>query len=225
MTIWDRAGEIASRAPGEAAEQPEGDGRQLVVGVGQDLQERDDRAGEGAYDHAGQHQDQNGIAPARGCGHEVDQSHGDQAADEGQQLDTQDRQRQEDAEHGPKPGTRRYAQDVGRHQWVAKKALVGSAGRRQGAANQDGGADAGQADPEEHGVDGGAGRMGAVLSSRARTAPATWARRKRVWPNQGRGQRQDDEYGQEAGDEQPVQGPAPPSAPSSRPRAASSSSN
>ena len=40
--------DIGRRRRGEAAEQPEGDRRQLVVGIGQHLEQRDERAGERA---------------------------------------------------------------------------------------------------------------------------------------------------------------------------------
>ena len=51
----------------QAAEQPEGDGGQLVVGIGQHLDERDARAGQRADDDAGQHQHEDLVLAAQGA--------------------------------------------------------------------------------------------------------------------------------------------------------------
>ena len=52
----------------QAAEQPEGDGGQLVVGIGQDLHQRDAGAGQRADDDAGQHQHQDLVLAAQRAG-------------------------------------------------------------------------------------------------------------------------------------------------------------
>ena len=51
--------------PDEAAEQPEGDGGKLVVGIGQHLHQRDAGAGQRADDDAGQHQHQDLVLAAQ----------------------------------------------------------------------------------------------------------------------------------------------------------------
>jgi hypothetical protein len=78
---------IGGRDGGKAAEQPEGDRRQLIVRVGQHLQERDHRAGERAQHDASQHQNQDRLAAADRRGDGVDEAHRRDAEDEGQQLD------------------------------------------------------------------------------------------------------------------------------------------
>ena len=95
--------EVACGGAGEAAQQPEGDRRQLVVGVGQDLEQRDHRAGERADDHAGQHQDQHRLAAAHGGGHQIDQGHGGEAAGEGQQLDAETGRERKMPSTAPRP--------------------------------------------------------------------------------------------------------------------------
>ena len=56
--------EVGGVVAGEAAEQPEGHGRQLVVGVGEILHEADAGAEQRADDDAGQHQHQD-VSPPR----------------------------------------------------------------------------------------------------------------------------------------------------------------
>jgi hypothetical protein len=124
----------------------EGDRRQLVVGVGQNFQQRDRGARERADDDTGQHQHEDRLAAAHGAcdqQHEPDRAEPD---DEGQELDAQDREREEDAEHGAEAGTGRDAQNVGRDQRVAEQALVGGASSGERGADQHGSADPRQAD-------------------------------------------------------------------------------
>ena len=138
--------------PGQAAEQPEGDRRQLVVGIGQHLEERGRRAGQRADHHAGQHQDQRAVADADRSRDESDKRHRGEPAGEAHQLDRQHRERQEDAEHRAQPGARRDAEDVGRDQRVAEQRLVARAGGGERRADQQRGRHPGQADREQHGL-------------------------------------------------------------------------
>jgi hypothetical protein len=57
-------GEIGKLDPGEAAQQPERDGRELIVGIGKNLHERNAGAGECADDDARQYQHQGAIMAA-----------------------------------------------------------------------------------------------------------------------------------------------------------------
>ncbi len=71
------AGSAEPRSPArrrrEAAEQPERDRRQLVVRVGQVLEQRDARAEQRADHHAGQHQHEQRIVAAHGVADHVDE--------------------------------------------------------------------------------------------------------------------------------------------------------
>ena len=57
-------GQVARQGAREAAQQPEGDRRQLVVGIGDVLHQRDAGAEERAHDHTGEHEREQRIAPA-----------------------------------------------------------------------------------------------------------------------------------------------------------------
>jgi len=137
----------------EAAEQPEGDAGQLAVGIGEDFQQRNAGAQQGAQRHAGQHQDQHRVVAPDPAGQQVDQADRQQASDERQQLHPGQRQAEENAQHRAQPGTGRDAENIRRHQRVAKHALVGGARRSQGAAHQQCGENARQAQLPEHGLD------------------------------------------------------------------------
>ena len=163
----------------EAAEQPEHDGGQLVVGVGQDLHERDGRAGERADHHAGQHQHQDRVAAVHHRGDAVDEADGGKPHDEGRELDAGHGQRQEDAEHGAEAGAGRHAEDVGRHQRVAEQRLVGGARRRNRRPDDHGREHARQPHLEQHGVD---LARGGAPESRRPTPPAL-AERQRIGPD------------------------------------------
>ena len=124
------------RWPRQAAEQPEGHGGKLVIGIGQIFHEADAGAEQRADHHAGEHQHQDRIARAHRRADHVDGSDRDQPADEGQRLDAEYAEREEDAEHGAQRRARGRAEDIGRYQWVAKQALERRAGDRQRRADQ-----------------------------------------------------------------------------------------
>jgi hypothetical protein len=119
-----KIGELYSR---EAAEQPEGDGRKLVIGIGKDLHQRDAGARERADDDARQHQHQGAVMAAQGRRNEIDQQHGRNAAEEGECLDAEDRQRHQYADHRAEPRPGRDPEDVGGHQRIAEQGLIGRA--------------------------------------------------------------------------------------------------
>ncbi len=56
-------------------------------------------------------------------------------------------------EHGPEAGAGGDAQDVGRHQRIAKQRLVGGPGGGDCRTDKDGGEHARQAHLEQHGID------------------------------------------------------------------------
>ena len=72
-----------------------------------------------------------------------------QPADEAEELDGDDRQRQEDADDRAEPGAGRYAEDIRRDQRIAEEALIGGPGRGERGADQRSREDARQADVED----------------------------------------------------------------------------
>ena len=210
---------------GETAQEPEGDRRQLVVRVGQHLEQRDHGTRQSAHDHARQYQHQDGLAAADRGRDEIDQGHGGEPADEGQGLDAQDRQGEEDAQHGTQPGAGRDAQDVGRDQGVAEQVLVGRACGGECAADQEGGTDPRQPHAEQDRVDGGCGlAAGDAPPQRRRDVGRT----ERVGTGQkgcDRKAGQDDEQTRDEGRTARLgQGKVPPAGPSRRSSRASSNS-
>ena len=188
---------------GQAAEQPEHDGRELVIRVGQDLEQRDGGAGERAHHHACEHQHQDRLAAVHHGGDGIDEADGGEPHGEGHELDAGHGQGQEDAEHGAEAGAGRYAEDVGRHQRVAKQGLVGGAGGSYCRTDEHGGEDARQAHLEQHGVD-------LALGWRAREPAADggdyFRQRQRVGADQRRAKHQSrQENRQSADDGEPVQ--------------------
>jgi hypothetical protein len=126
---------------------------QLIVGVGQDLEQGDGRAGEGTHHHPGQDQHQDGLAAMHQRGDGIDEAHRGKAGGERQQLDTGHRQRQEDAEHSAQTGSRRDTQNIGGHQRVAEQGLVGGAGGGERRSRKRRGQHARQAHLEQDGLD------------------------------------------------------------------------
>jgi hypothetical protein len=87
--------------------------------------------------------------PAQCRGDQVDHRDSREPARKGERLDANDRQRQQDADHGAEARAGRDAENVGRHERVAKERLVGGAGAGQGRADHEPGHDPRQADAAE----------------------------------------------------------------------------
>ena len=217
--------QVASGGAGQAAQEPESDRRQLVVGVGQDLEQGDHRAGEGADDHAGQDQHQYRLAAADGGGHQIDQGHGGEAAGEGEQLDAQNRQGEKDAQHRPHASAGRDAQDVGRNQGIAEQVLVGGPGGGEGGPDEQRRADARQPNAEQHGV---GGRDGSPPAMRRQSASTISPGVNGYGPVRSAKIVSPANHSEQARDEDAVawvvQGALPPAGPSRRSSAVSSSS-
>ena len=124
---------------------------ELVVGVGQDLEQRGRGPGQRPDHHAREHQDEGPVARAhRGCD-EAHQRHRAEPAREAHQLDRGDRQRQEDPQDRAEPGPRRDPEDVGRDERVAEQRLVARTGGRQRGADEKGGRDPRESNRQQHG--------------------------------------------------------------------------
>ncbi len=80
------------------------------------------------------------MAPQRG-GDEIDEHDGGEATEKGERLDADDRQRKKNAGDRTQPGAGRDAENVRRHQRIAKQRLVGRAGPGERRADQDAGHD------------------------------------------------------------------------------------
>ena len=110
---------------------------ELVVGVGQDLEQRDRRAQHRSDGDAGQHQGEHRIVPPHREAHRIDRPHREHSPREGEELDRADGEREEDTEYGTEARPRRDAEDIGRDQGIAKQALVGRARRSEGSADDE----------------------------------------------------------------------------------------
>jgi hypothetical protein len=99
----DQAGEIGGLHARKAAEQPEGDRRKLVVGVGQHLRQGDSCAGQGPDHDARQHQNEVVVAAPQGCPDGHHRSDHCETGPEARQLDCPHRPPQQDADDGAKP--------------------------------------------------------------------------------------------------------------------------
>ena len=114
----------------ETSEQPECDRGKLVIGIREDLEQRDRSARERADNDTAKNEHERGISPAHRTRNEIDEAHGCYAADEREPLDGGQREREENAENGAEPRACRDAQDVGRDERVAEKPLIDDAGAR-----------------------------------------------------------------------------------------------
>ena len=90
---------------------------------------------------------------AEGGTDQVDQSHGAETDGESQQLDSDDAEREVDAQDGSKRCAGGDAENVGRHEGIAEQPLIGSAGRSQGCAHRHGGENPRAAHLKDHGLD------------------------------------------------------------------------
>ena len=106
---------------GQAAEQPERHGRQLVVRIGKIFHQADTGAKQGADHHAGQHQDQDRIARAHGRSNHVHRAHSEQAAKKCKSLNCEHAERKKNADHRAEGCARGGTENVGRHQRIAER--------------------------------------------------------------------------------------------------------
>ena len=88
-------GSRSERSPRQAAEQPEGHGRQLVVRIGKIFHEADAGAKQRADHDARQHQHQDRIARSHGRADGVDGGNSEQATKKGKSLNGQHAEREE----------------------------------------------------------------------------------------------------------------------------------
>jgi hypothetical protein len=119
--------EVAVAGGGDAAHQPVGDGRQLLMRIGQQLDNGNGRFGEGRDDHARQHERQRRGAPL----HAGEELHHQEAADaegEGGPDDDIAAADQQDRERAAEAGAGGHADDAGIDQWIAEQTLQGGAG-------------------------------------------------------------------------------------------------
>ena len=188
----DRRGgqDVLGLHAGQAAEQPEGDRGQLVVGIGENLEERGRGARQRAHHHPGEHQDQRAVADPHRGRDESHQRHRPEPAREPHELDRDDRQRQEDPEHRAEPGTGGDAEDVGRDQRVAEQRLVARPGRGERRAHQQRGGHPGEPDREQHG-------LRPPLTPAARENRNRLAQPERIGPDRQRPERAGDQGGNE----------------------------
>ena len=100
-----------------------------------------------------QNQNEDRIVVAQGGADQVDQSHGAETDGEGQHLDSDDAEREVDAQDGSKRRPRGDAENVGRHEGVAEQPLIGGAGRSQRRAHRHGGENPGAAHLKDHRLD------------------------------------------------------------------------
>ena len=75
---------------------------------------------------------------AHGIADEIHQRHGEQTAHERESLDGENRQRQENRQHRAQRRAARYAENVRRHQRIAKHVLVHRAGTGKRSTDDDG---------------------------------------------------------------------------------------
>ena len=120
----------------KTAEQPEGHGRKLVVGIGEIFHEPDAGAEQRADHHAGQHQHKDRIARADRGADQIDRGDRNQPADKREALDRDHAEREINAEHRAERRARRRAENVGRDQRIAEQALERGAGNRERRAHE-----------------------------------------------------------------------------------------
>ena len=90
---------------------------------------------------------------AEGGTDQVDQSHGAETDGESQQLDSDDAEREVDAQDGSKCSARGHPKNIGRHEGIAEQPLISGAGRSQGRAHRHGGENPGAAHLKDHRLD------------------------------------------------------------------------
>ncbi len=146
-------GEVRRERPAEAPQQPEGDGGELVVGIGHVLHQRDPGAEERAHDHAREDEREDGVAPAHPRTHGDHERDRGEPAGEGEALDGDDGQRPEDGEARAQRAARGDAEDVGRDEGILEEVLVGRARRRQRRAHDEGRDEARRPHLQDHGLD------------------------------------------------------------------------
>ena len=84
---------------------------------------------------------------------QVDQSHGAETDGEGQHLDSDDAEREVDAQDGSKCRARGDPENIGRHEGIAEQPLISSAGCGQRRAHRHGGENPGATHFEDHRLD------------------------------------------------------------------------
>ena len=128
-------GDLRPGGGGEAAQQPEHDRRQGRVGVGEVLDQPDERSEERAEHDPTEHHHEHRGGTTHGQGEE--EAERDETEDEGA-SDEEDRPEAEQQRHrSTERRPCRDADDVRTHQWVAERGLEGGTGDGQPASDQD----------------------------------------------------------------------------------------
>ena len=130
---------------GEAAHEPVGDLGQLVGGIGHQLDIGGTGREQRAYHDTGQQEAHHTAAPGSAA-HQIDQGHGQQAGQEGENGDHHGALARQDRQRRTEAGTGGRAQDIRCGHGVLEHGLVGGAGGGEAAAHQTGQQDTGQAD-------------------------------------------------------------------------------
>ena len=145
--------EIGQRHRGEAAQEPEGDGGKLVVGIGEHFDQRDGRAQERAHRDAREHQHQHRIAAAHRGADEIDDRDRAEPAGEGQELDPEIDAERKMPSTAPSPAPAATPRMSGDTNGLRNKPWYVAPAPDKRRADQHRGGDARQADAPHHGID------------------------------------------------------------------------
>ena len=125
----------------------------MIVGIGEIFHEPDTGPQQRPDHDTRQHQEQDWIACRNERADQIDGRDRGKPAQERKALDTQDAEREIDAEHCAERRARRGSKNVRRYQRVAKQALKRGAGNRERGADQHGRDDARSAHLQNHVLD------------------------------------------------------------------------
>ena len=109
----------------ETTQQPKGNGRKLVVWIGEILDKTDRGTEQGTDHNASEDQYENGIVMSERGADGIDGCNCAQTYREGERLYSNDAEREVDTEHSSKSCARGNAKNIRRHQRIAKQSLIG----------------------------------------------------------------------------------------------------